>query len=288
MSSGLGPRHAPGAEAAEAAQAKEMTEPAAMIVAQGLCKEYPGRRPSDPPTLALAAFDLQVAEHEVACIVGPSGCGKTTLLNMIAGFEAPTAGTLTVHGAPVAGPSPQRSVVFQQAALFPWLNVWDNVVMGPKLRGVPKGPLEESARHVLASVGLAGFEQHYPYQLSGGMRQRVQIARVLVASPDVILMDEPFGSLDAQTRIVMHEVLLAVWAEYRPTIFFITHDVEEALILADHIYVMSRRPGRVKARIPVPFARPRSYDLITEPAFAAMRAQVVQMLREEWSAAATP
>ena len=259
-----------------------------LIVAQGLRKQYPGRRETDPPTLALDDFDLRVAEHEVACIVGPSGCGKTTLLNMIAGFEAPSAGTLTVRGAPVTGPSPERSVVFQQAALFPWLNVWDNVVMGPKLRGVDAAKLKASAQHVLDSVGLAGFEQHFPYQLSGGMRQRVQIARVLVASPDVILMDEPFGSLDAQTRIVMHEVLLKVWAEYKPTIFFITHDVEEALILADQVYVMSRRPGRVKARLQVPFARPRSYELIADPAFAAMRAQVVQMLREEWSQAAAP
>lgn len=254
-----------------------------LIVARGLHKAYPGRLERDPPTVALESFDLSVAEHEVACIVGPSGCGKTTLLNMIAGFEQPTSGELTVRGTPVTGPSPERSVVFQQAALFPWLTVWDNVVMGPKLRGVDPAALAREARHVLDSVGLAGFEKHYPYQLSGGMRQRVQIARVLVASPDVILMDEPFGSLDAQTRIVMHEVLLRVWAEYRPTIFFITHDVEEALILADRIYVMSRRPGRVKARIEVPFARPRDYALIGDPAFAALRARVVGMLREEWT-----
>ena len=259
--------------------------PGDLIVAQGLRKEYPGRLERDPPTVALESFDLRVAEHEVACIVGPSGCGKTTLLNMIAGFEQPTAGRLTVRGAPIAGPSPERSVVFQQAALFPWLTVWENVVMGPKARGVDAAKLERDTRHVLGSVGLAGFESHYPYQLSGGMRQRVQIARVLVASPDVILMDEPFGSLDAQTRIVMHEVLLRVWAEYRPTIFFITHDVEEALILADRICVMSRRPGRVKAQIGVPFARPRTYDLIGDPEFAALRARVVGMLREEWAGA---
>ena len=257
-----------------------------LIVAQGLRKEYPGRLKQDPPTLALESFDLRVAEHEVACIVGPSGCGKTTLLNMIAGFEQPTAGTLTVRGMPIKGPSPERSVVFQQAALFPWLKVWDNVVMGPKLRGVDATKLERDAKRVLESIGLAGFESHYPYQLSGGMRQRVQIARVLVASPDVILMDEPFGSLDAQTRIVMHEVLLRVWAEYKPTIFFITHDVEEALILADHVYVMSRRPGRLKAKIRVPFDRPRSYELIGNPEFATMRAGIVGMLREEWTGAA--
>ncbi len=259
--------------------------PVDLIVAQGLRKQYPGRLERDPPTVALEAFDLRVAEHEVACIVGPSGCGKTTLLNMIAGFEEPSAGTLTVRGVPISGPSPERSVVFQQAALFPWLNVWDNIVLGPKMRGVriPRN-LRPIPCRVLESVGLSGFEKHFPYQLSGGMRQRVQIARVLVASPDVILMDEPFGSLDAQTRIVMHEVLLRIWAEYKPTIFFITHDVEEALILADQIYVMSRRPGRVKAQIRVPFARPRHYDLIGNPEFAALRTKVVGMLREEWEA----
>ena len=175
-------------------------------------------------------------------------------------------------------------MVFQQPALFPWLTVLENVTLGPRMRGVDKVKLERDAEHVLASVGLTGFKSHFPYQLSGGMRQRVQIARVLVASPDVILMDEPFGSLDAQTRIIMHEVLLRVWAEYKPTIFFITHDVEEALILADQVYVMSRRPGRVKARIQVPFKRPRGYDLIGDPDFAALRASVVAMLREEWEA----
>jgi NitT/TauT family transport system ATP-binding protein len=257
---------------------------AGLIVARGLRKVYPGRSERDAPTVALEAFDFQVAEHEVACIVGPSGCGKTTLLNLIAGFESPSGGSLTMRGTAIAGPGPERSVVFQQPALFPWLNVWDNVTQGPLLRGVDRSKLKAAAEHVLASVGLDGFKMHFPYQLSGGMRQRVQIARVLVASPDVILMDEPFGSLDAQTRIIMHEVLLRLWAEYQPTIFFITHDVEEALILGDHVYVMSRRPGRLKAVIDVPFPRPRGYGLIGESGFAALRAKIVAMLREEWEA----
>jgi NitT/TauT family transport system ATP-binding protein len=201
---------------------------------------------------------------------------------MIAGFETPTSGSLTVKGQAVIGPHPDRSVVFQQPALFPWLTVWDNVTLGPRLRGHDPRALEASARKVLLSVGLSGFERHFPYQLSGGMRQRVQLARVLVASPDVILMDEPFGALDAQTRVVMHEVVLRVWSEYRPTIFFITHDVEEALILADYIYVMTRRPGRIKERIEVPFSRPRSYELIGDPKFAALRARIVGILRDEW------
>ena len=253
-----------------------------LIVARGLRKVYPGRSENDTPTLALEAFDLRVAEHEVACIVGPSGCGKTTLLNLIAGFERPSAGELTMRGKPVGGPGPERSVVFQQPALFPWLNVWDNVTLGPRMRGVDRDKVAAATERVLASIGLDGFKRHFPYQLSGGMRQRVQIARVLVASPDVILMDEPFGSLDAQTRIIMHEVLLRLWAEYKPTIFFITHDVEEALILGDHVYVMSRRPGRLKAKIDVPFPRPRGYQLIGDAKFAALRAKIVDMLREEW------
>jgi NitT/TauT family transport system ATP-binding protein len=259
-----------------------MRDEVALIEAKGLSKTYPGREESDLPTLALQAFDITVPAHEVACIVGPSGCGKTTLLNMIAGFETPSSGSLTVKSQAVSGPHPDRSVVFQQPALFPWLTVWDNVTLGPRVRGFDSKLLEESTRKVLLSVGLAGFERHYPYQLSGGMRQRVQLARVLVASPDVILMDEPFGALDAQTRVVMHEVVLKVWAEYRPTILFITHDVEEALILADNIYVMTRRPGRIKERLEVPFSRPRSYELIGNPDFAALRARIVSSLRDEW------
>ena len=259
-----------------------MRDEVALIEAKGLSKTYPGREESDLPTLALQAFDITVPAHEVACIVGPSGCGKTTLLNMIAGFETPSSGSLTVKSQAVSGPHPDRSVVFQQPALFPWLTVWDNVTLGPRVRGFDSKLLEESTRKVLLSVGLAGFERHYPYQLSGGMRQRVQLARVLVASPDVILMDEPFGALDAQTRVVMHEVVLKVWAEYRPTILFITHDVEEALILADHIYVMTRRPGRIKERLEVPFSLPRSYELIGNPDFAALRARIVSSLRDEW------
>ncbi|MBU6223506.1 MAG: ABC transporter ATP-binding protein [Burkholderiales bacterium] len=254
----------------------------ALIEARGLSKTYPGRRESDPSTLALEDFDITVSAHEVACVVGPSGCGKTTLLNIIAGFETPSSGSLKVRGQTITGPHPDRSVVFQQPALFPWLTVWDNITLGPRLRGVNLQTLEESTKKVLLSVGLAGFEHHFPYQLSGGMRQRVQLARVLVASPDVILMDEPFGALDAQTRVVMHEVVLKVWSEYRPTIFFITHDVEEALILSDCIYVMTRRPGRIKERIDVPFNRPRSYALIGDPEFASLRARIVGILRNEW------
>jgi NitT/TauT family transport system ATP-binding protein len=255
-----------------------------LIVAKGLSKEYSGTSRSASATVALENFDLAVKEHEIACVVGPSGCGKSTLLNLFAGFEQPTSGVLTFRGELIRGPSPHRGVVFQQAALFPWLTVLENIELGPRCRGSDREKVQQDTQHVLKSVGLSGFESHFPYQLSGGMRQRVQIARVLVASPDVILMDEPFGSLDAQTRLVMHEVLLSIWAEYQPTIFFITHDVEEALFLADKVYVMSHRPGRIKREIAVPFDKPRRYEVIAEPAFAALKAEVVTLLRAEWEA----
>jgi NitT/TauT family transport system ATP-binding protein len=254
-----------------------------VILAEGVRKEYPTPGAAAGVTVALERIDLAVIEHEIVSIVGPSGCGKTTLLNLLAGFELPTAGRVVVRGDVVAEPSPQRGVVFQQPALFPWLTVWGNTTIGPRMRGVDEDRLRHDATHVLASVGLRGFESHYPYQLSGGMRQRVQIARVLVASPEVMLMDEPFGSLDFQTRLIMHEVLLALWAEYHPTMIFITHDVEEALFLADRVYVMSQRPGRMKAELQVPFAKPRRYEITAEPAFAALKADVIAMLRHEWT-----
>lgn len=250
---------------------------------RGVCKSFARKKDE---LEVLSDVDLDVHEGEFVCLLGPSGCGKSTLLNLLGGFATPTHGQVLVDGAPVVGPSPRRVFVFQEYGIFPWATVLENVALG--LRDRPRDEVARLAQKNVELVGLKGFENVYPSELSGGMKQRVAVARALAVEPELILMDEPFGSLDAQTRIVMHEVLLKVWAEYQPTIFFITHDVEEALILADQVYVMSRRPGRVKARLQVPFARPRSYELIADPAFAAMRAQVVQMLREEWSQAATP
>jgi NitT/TauT family transport system ATP-binding protein len=225
------------------------------IVTKNLRKVYPSPR-GDMDTIALDDITLNVVEHEVVSIVGPSGCGKTTLLNLLAGFESPTEGEVIVKGESVGAPSPERGVIFQQAALFPWLSVWDNVTLGPRMRGIPTVQVDRDTREVLSAVDLAGFEKHFPYQLSGGMRQRVQIARVLVASPAVILMDEPFASLDFQTRLIMHEILLRLWVQYQPTIVFITHDVEEAIFLSDRVYVMSHRPGTIKAEVAVPFPKP--------------------------------
>ena len=240
-----------------------------------LSKIYPGIT----PVHALDNIDLNVSEGEFVALLGPSGCGKSTLLNLIAGFESPTHGDLRVGGASVSKPGPERGVVFQEAALFPWLNVWENVVFGPKLAGQPKSAYVERAKEMLEITGLSGFTRHLPVQLSGGMRQRVGIARVLTLGSQVLLMDEPFGALDAQTRLTMQELLLSVWQALRKTVVFVTHDIDEAILLADTIYVMSARPGRIATRITVPIERPRSPDLITGDVFNDLKREILLKMR---------
>jgi NitT/TauT family transport system ATP-binding protein len=230
---------------------------------------------------ALQGIDLAIAHKEFTAILGPSGCGKSTLLNMVAGFDAPTRGEVLAGGEPVAAPSPRRAVVFQESALFPWLSVLDNVVFGPKTQGRPAAEYRPRAAQILEQVGLAGFESHYPAELSGGMKQRVGIARVLVMEPEVLLMDEPFGSLDAQTRAVMQELLLSVWERHHQTVLFVTHDIEEALLLADTVYVMTARPGRIKRRLAVDLPRPRALEVTTSPYFNELKREVLALIREE-------
>jgi NitT/TauT family transport system ATP-binding protein len=236
--------------------------------------------------LALQDIHLKVEEREFAAILGPSGCGKSTLLNMVAGFERPTRGSVRAAGEEVMEPSPQRAVVFQEPALFPWLTVLDNVVFGPKTQGKPPAEYRPRAQQILEQVGLVGFESHYPAELSGGMRQRVGIARVLVMQPQILLMDEPFGALDAQTRSLMQELLLQVWERHHQTVLFITHDIEEALLLADRVYVMTARPGRIKKTITVNIPRPRAMEVTTTPEFNALRREVLALIREESQRAA--
>ncbi len=236
--------------------------------------------------LALEDIDLSVGAREFAAILGPSGCGKSTLLNMVAGFERPTRGSVRAAGAQVSEPSPQRAVVFQEPALFPWLTVLDNVVFGPRTQGQPAAEYRARAQQILEQVGLVGFESHYPAELSGGMRQRVGIARVLIMQPQILLMDEPFGALDAQTRSLMQEVLLEVWERHHQTVLFITHDIEEALLLADRVYVMTARPGRIKKIISVDMPRPRAMELTTSPQFNQLRREVLALIREESQRAA--
>lgn len=251
------------------------------IAFRSASKLYAGSGRAKNPTLALDSLDLDIPAAEIVTVLGPTGCGKSSTLNMIAGFEQPSTGTLALDGNPITGPGPDRAVVFQQPSLFPWLNVFDNVTLGVKSRGVSRETYTARAMHLLSEVGLSGFERHYPYQLSGGMQQRVQIARALVSEPKVLLLDEPFGALDYQTRIQMQELLLRLWQEYRPTIFFITHDVSEAIFVADRVLVMTRRPGRVKLSVRVEAEKPRTFDFLTTPYFIELQRELLRAVQEE-------
>ena len=254
-----------------------------MIEIEGVWKEF---AKGERRVLALEDINLSVAEREFVAILGPSGCGKSTLLNMVAGFDRPTRGAVRVEGEEIVDPSPRRGVVFQEPALFPWFSVMENVLFGPKTQGQPAAEYRRRAAQILEQVGLRGFEASYPAELSGGMRQRVGIARVLIMQPQVLLMDEPFGSLDAQTRMLMQELLLQVWERHHQTVLFITHDIEEALLLADRVCVMTARPGRIKKSIDVRIPRPRAIEVTTSPEFNALRREVLALIREESEQAA--
>jgi NitT/TauT family transport system ATP-binding protein len=228
---------------------------------------------------AVQDVSLTVLQGEFVSIVGPSGCGKTTLLNMIAGFIPVSAGEILLDGRVVNGPGPERGVVFQSFALFPWKTVLGNVAFGPKMRGLARTECHRIAREYLDLAGLAHAADRYPNELSGGMQQRVGVVRALANNPDVLLMDEPFASVDAQTRMTLQEELTRIWQERRPTIIFITHDVGEAVFLADRVVVMSK--GRVLKELEVPVPRPRAWDLLIEDrVFKALSAHVLQLVRE--------
>jgi NitT/TauT family transport system ATP-binding protein len=230
---------------------------------------------------AVQGLDCQIEAGQFVCILGPSGCGKSTLLGALAGHLQPSTGTLHVDAAPVVGPSPQRGMVFQQHTLFPWRSVRDNVAFGLKMRGLGKLERHRAADEILALVGLEGFAGHWPDQLSGGMQQRVEIARVLVNRPRLLLMDEPFGALDALTRLNMQELLLDIWTRIRTTVVFVTHDIDEALFLADRLLVMSPRPGRIIEDLHLDFPRPRTTELVTRPEFARLKRHCLELLRHE-------
>jgi NitT/TauT family transport system ATP-binding protein len=231
--------------------------------------------------IAVESLDVKIQRAEIVSILGPTGCGKSTAMNMIAGFEFPTEGAVLLDDKVVHGPGPERSVVFQQASLFPWLNVFENIVLGVKSRGVPASEYTEKAKELLQIVRLTGFEKHYPYQLSGGMQQRVQIARALISNPEVLLMDEPFGALDSQTRLMMQELVLQIWQEYKPTIIFITHDVPEAIFVSDRVLLMAKRPGRLKLSIDIEEGKPRTQDFLSSEKFVRLQSQLLHALREE-------
>jgi len=230
---------------------------------------------------AVQDAQLDIRPGEFVCLLGPSGCGKSTLLNAMAGFVSPTRGELTIDGKGVDAPSPDRGMVFQQHSLFPWKTVRDNVAFGPLMTGASRNEACSVARTFLSLVGLAAFEDAYPGTLSGGMQQRVGIARALANYPSVLLMDEPFGALDAQTRIMMQENLLEIWREFRNTVVFVTHDIDEAVFLSDRIVVMSASPGRIIADIRVTLPRPREQSLLTSAAFMDYKRQCLNLIRQE-------
>ena len=227
---------------------------------------------------ALDGIDLEVAAGEFVCLLGPSGCGKSTLLNAVAGFSPPTAGAVEALGRPVAGPGPERAMVFQEYALFPWMTVERNVAFGLELRGDPAPRVREVVERLLRKLGLADFRDRFPKDLSGGMRQRVAIARVLAIDPPLLLMDEPFGALDALTRRSLQDELLRIWAEDRKTVLFVTHGIEESIYLADRVVVMTYRPGTVKRLVPVTLPRPRDP---ASPEFNQLKRELTALVMEE-------
>jgi ABC-type nitrate/sulfonate/bicarbonate transport system ATPase subunit len=250
------------------------------LAIDGVSRVFPGVR-GGRPTEALTPTSLAVADNDFITIVGPSGCGKSTLLRIVAGLDQPSSGRVLLDGSPVSTPGADRGMVFQSYTLFPWLTVRDNVCFGLRERGVAPARQNEIADRWLAKVGLEGFEHHYPKMLSGGMQQRTAIARALANDPKILLLDEPFGALDNQTRGLMQEMLLALWEAERKTVLFVTHDIEEAIFMASRVVVMSARPGRIKADVSVPLPHPRSYTIKTSPEFSALKARLTEEIRVE-------
>lgn len=235
----------------------------------------------EEPVQAVTDTQIHVRPGEFVSIVGPSGCGKSTLLNAVAGFLKPTTGIVTVDGERVNGPSAERGMVFQQYSLFPWKTVRENVEFGLKMRGMPRSRRERAARTLLGLAGLEAFEKHYPEKLSGGMKQRVGIVRALATGPKVLLLDEPFGALDAQTRVIMQQILTNMWQRLKISVLFVTHDIDEAIFLSDRVYCMTARPGSIKAEIPIPLERPRQQSMMMSSEFLALRRGLMSLIREE-------
>jgi ABC-type nitrate/sulfonate/bicarbonate transport system ATPase subunit len=242
---------------------------------------FPAASKGGQPTRALEPTDLDVASNDFVTILGPSGCGKSTLLRIVAGLDRPTAGEVLLDGRPVSGPGPDRGMVFQSYTLFPWLTVSQNIGFGLRERGVAAGAAREIVASYIDRVGLRGFENHWPKQLSGGMQQRTAIARALANDPKILLLDEPFGALDNQTRSLMQELLLGIWERERKTVLFVTHDIEEAIFMGTRVVVMTARPGRIKADIAVALQHPRHYTLKTSSSFVNLKQRLVDEIRVE-------
>jgi NitT/TauT family transport system ATP-binding protein len=233
------------------------------------------------PVTALDRISLDVAEEEFSVIVGPSGCGKSSLLRLVAGLIEPSAGMISLDGKVVTRPGRDRGMVFQSYTLFPWLTVQDNVEFGLKLGGMALAERKRIAKRYIEQVGLNGFEKSYPKQLSGGMMQRVALARALANDPEILLMDEPFGALDSQTRSLMQELLLNIWEQSHKTVLFITHDIDEAILLGDRVHVMTARPGRIKEVVEIDIPRPRNVDVLTSIEFIAIKRRIMALIHDE-------
>jgi ABC-type nitrate/sulfonate/bicarbonate transport system ATPase subunit len=251
-----------------------MTLPTVLAITR-VSKTFPGG------TVALQATDLAVQENDFITILGPSGCGKSTLLRMVAGLDSPTTGSIELDSRPVSGPGADRGMVFQSYTLFPWLTVLQNVCFGLREQGLPIAEQHATAMQFIGKVGLKGFEGHFPRQLSGGMQQRTALARALANNPRILLMDEPFGALDHQTRELMQELLQGIWEVERKTVLFVTHDIDEAIFMGNRVVVMSARPGRIKCDLPVPIEHPRHYSVKTTPVFTELKARLTEEIRIE-------
>ena len=252
---------------------------------RNVVKIYPGHGPADEPVKALADISFTVRQDEFCSVLGHSGCGKTTLLNIIAGFDDATLGTIHLDGRPIGRPGWERAMIFQDYALFPWLTVLGNVAFGLEMKRVQGEARARLAQRQIELVGLSGFEHRYPHQLSGGMRQRVAIARALAVDPAVLLMDEPFAALDAQNRSMLQDEMVRIFMEQRKTMVLVTHSIEEAIKLSDRIIVMTRRPGRVKANIEVDMPRPRREE---SPEFVALKARIRDLIHDEFDLSELP
>lgn len=264
------PSTRPGGAAGNAAP-----RPGAALDARGVRKVFQGKAGT---TVALEEVDLSVSAGEFVCLLGPSGCGKSTLLNIVAGFTGADAGEVAMGGRRITGPGADRCMLFQSPTLFPWLTTRDNVLFGPRARHALDDKARRHCDELLEAVGLAAFAKHYPHQLSGGMRHRAAFARALINRPACLVMDEPFAALDAITRTAMQEFLLDLWQRDRMTVLFVTHDVEEATLLADRVCVMSPRPGRIKAVVDVPIARPRTYASTETTEFVNLKRQIRRLV----------
>ena len=254
---------------------RKLKERPVVLDVQALGREFVGE---NGPVTALRDVSFKVHRREFLCVIGPSGCGKSTLIRMVAGLDYPTSGRMLLDGKEVHGPGPDRGMVFQGYTLFPWLTVTANVMFGLQMQGMDRNQAESEARQWIELVGLSRFEKAYPAQLSGGMKQRTAIARALAANPRILLMDEPFGALDAQTRAQMQTHLLEIWRNVDVTILFITHDLDEAILLADRILVLKANPGEVQEVIEVPVPRPRSLTQVNSPEFLAMRHRLDELI----------